>query len=118
MTAAVFSPPRWTGRFALAPSGVVQPQRPVSSGVGRSAVLTFRRATIADDAGARHASSTDEPSRTFFGVDSDRASFRPDAANLREWPRSAREAGHRKDPFAAAKSTVAVKGSAGSSKTR
>ncbi|HTP26842.1 MAG TPA: hypothetical protein VMK12_14460, partial [Anaeromyxobacteraceae bacterium] len=73
-------------------SGVVQPERLVSSGVGRSAVPTFRRATIADGDGVRHVSSTDKPSRAFFAVDSDRASCRPDATKLRERPRSARVA--------------------------
>jgi len=38
----------------------------------------------------------------FYAVDSDRPSCRPGAANLRERPRSARVAGHRDDPFAAA----------------
>ena len=46
-------------------SDVVQPQRPVSSGVGRSAVPTFRRTTIAHADGVRHVSSTDGPSRAF-----------------------------------------------------
>ena len=36
---------------ACARSDVVEPQRPVSSGVGRSAVPTFRGATIADGDG-------------------------------------------------------------------
>jgi len=58
----------------------------------RRAVPTFRRATIADGCGGCHVSSTDEPLRAFYAVDSDRTSCLPDVANFRERPRSGRVA--------------------------